>query len=128
MKSRLFLPILSMLAMCVVPNYAATAVLSEATETALRAAIAANDVVTIQCEGIILLTNTITISKSVILDATGRQNFGLSGSGSNRVIAIEQGVSAQLVNVSIVDGKAEAGGGILNAGTLLLSGCTLSNN
>ena len=53
----------------------------------------------------------------------------ISGSGKNRVFAVQNGLSAEFDNLLITQGKVVGnGGGILNQGTLTVNGCTLTSN
>jgi hypothetical protein len=53
-----------------------------------------------------------------------------SGSPAFRIFAVASGASLALANLTVQNGflPGDAGGGILNSGTLSVSGCTLSGN
>jgi predicted outer membrane repeat protein len=44
------------------------------------------------------------------------------------VFDVELGVTATITGLTIADGNYSAGGGIVNAGTLTVSNCTVSGN
>ena len=52
----------------------------------------------------------------------------ISGDGSHRIISVKRGATATIKNVTLADGKARSGGGILNRGKLIASGITFLNN
>lgn len=103
-------------------------VVNSCTEADLRAALAGGGLVTFACDGIIILTSTITISTNTVLDATGR-DVTISGGNAVRVFDVASSVEVTVVALKVSDGRhAAEGAGILNAGTLMLRGCTFSNN
>ena len=113
----------------------ATNVVSTPTDAALRAAIAIGGWVSITCNGTITLTNTITLTKNVILDASG-VNLTVSGGGANRIFYVPAGITLSATNLTLANGACIAtnssvpadGGAIYNYGTVVLTGCTLTNN
>ena len=112
-------------------------ILNECSDAALRNAIdttSVGGVVQVQCDGTVNLTQSLSLVRSVSLDATGH-HFALSGGGIVRVISIKEGVVATLSNLTIQDGKTansvirqDGGGGIVNYGVLTLRGCVVTNN
>jgi hypothetical protein len=60
-------------------------------EATLRAALEAGGTVTLACNGTILLTNTLVITKDVVLDGTGR-NVTLDGGGVVRVLLVQPNI------------------------------------
>ena len=112
-----------------------TNVVNTPTDAALRAAIAAGGWVSINCNGTIALTNTITLTKNVILDASS-VNLIVSGGGSNRIFYVPAGITLAATNLTLANGACIAtnssvpadGGAIYNLGTVVLTGCTLTNN
>src|SRR5262249_15377862 len=56
------------------------------------------------------------------------QQLAVSGTGDSRVFEISTGVAAVLDGLTITHGQAEDGGGIYNAGALIVDHCTLSAN
>lgn len=102
-------------------------------EGSLRAAIQKGGWVGIACNGAITLTNTITITNNVILDA---KNVSLTISGNNpfRLFSISSGATLSATNVVFANGcisnSVTANGGAIynDAGTVTLVSCVLSNN
>lgn len=89
--------------------------------------------------GMIALTNgEIVITNSLTFVGPGATNLSISGSNTSRVFAIRAtNVSVFISDVTICDGKAANGaagkdgangGGIFNAGFLMLSHCVLANH
>jgi hypothetical protein len=62
--------------------------------------------------------------------AGGTAGVTVDGNNTSRVLQVDSGVSAALAGLTIAHGKvvADYGGGISNAGTLSVTGCTLSGN
>lgn len=101
---------------------------TDCTETALRAAMAGGGVVTFACDGTILLTDTITNVSDTTLDGSGHQ-VTISGNNAVRVFQVNTNVSFTVVNLTIVGGKSRGGSAILNlGGTVELTGVTFSGN
>src|SRR5687768_11645807 len=75
------------------------------TEAALRSATREGGYIIFNCDGTIVLSNTIVITRSVVLDATGR-NVTLSGNGSVRIFEVTPAVELTLLNLNIADGLA----------------------
>ena len=112
-----------------------TNVVSSLTDAALRSAMTAGGWVSFSVNGTITLTNSITITGNVILDATG-VNVVISGGGSNRIFYVQSGVSLAATNLVLANGYAGAtaanpaqGGAIFNnGGSVSLTACLLTNN
>jgi hypothetical protein len=96
--------------------------------------------VTFSCDGTIALTQTIAISNTTTLDASGHA-VTLSGDQAVRVFRVENPATLSLVNLSIangmaagtnggpsVDGESGEGGAIYNSGTVNALGCLFTNN
>src|SRR5262245_26302976 len=80
-------------------------------------------------QGTIALTGgQLSITDHLTVDGPGAESLAVSGSGQGRVFEIGKGVAAVLDGLTITHGQAENGGGIYNAGALLVSRCTLSTN
>ena len=89
-----------------------------------------------------MVTETVTVDKSVIIrglvdEATPGTQMGIiqgtagvpDGNGApGSVITVQSGISVTLIGLNIRYGDAANGGGIENAGTLLLAGVTLYQN
>jgi len=106
----------------------------------LRTAIEAGGLVTLCCNGTILLTNTIRVSREVALDATGH-NVIISGGQTIRLFEVVAGVHFSVTNLVLADGAHTGasrfpppgdpgwGGAIFNdGGTIALVGSVLRNN
>lgn len=79
----------------------------------------------------VTLTSPLTLSNtshSITIDGSGAGPLTVSGGGSVQVFCIGSGVTATIANLTITDGSANGGGGISNAGTLTVSGCTITSN
>src|ERR1051326_4063517 len=110
------------------PAAHADAVVRTPTEAALRTAMTGGGKVTFACDGTISLANTISNNVNVTLDATGRQ-ISISGGNVVRVFCVDSNVTLNLVNVTIANGYAPNGAGILNNhGTVNGTNCTFSGN
>lgn len=114
-----------------------TNVVTEASEGALRQAIAIGGNVRLCFNGTITLSQTIQVTRDVALDAIGR-SVVLSGGDSVRLFRLSPGVSFSATNVNFAHGRyqAESGTGLPGeAGAILgtdatvqLVSCTFSNN
>lgn len=104
-------------------------VVTNCTETALRAAMAEGGTVTFACDGIIAIDDTITNSTDTVLDATGH-SVTISGRSAYRVFFNHSNTSFTIMNLEIADGRSVLGGaGIYNdGGTLSVRNCVFSNN
>jgi hypothetical protein len=122
----------SLVAALVLSNAGSTNAVQVCTEAALRAAIALGGWVSINCSGTFTLSDTITITNQVILDA---QNAAVTISGNNavRLFYVVPGASLTATNLTLADGSVTNnpadGGGIYNdGGTVMLVSCVLTNN
>ena len=102
-------------------------------EAGIRAAIAAGGgPYTFECEGLtrVVTEAEIVIDKQVILD--GESKLIVDGNEDHRVFSVPPSVTAELRGFTItrgLSGEVEAvGGGITNAGTLMLTSSTVSDN
>lgn len=103
-------------------------VVTECTESSLRAAMAGGGKVTFACDGTITLAKTITNTIDTLLDASGHQ-VTISGSNAVRVFYVNTNVVFALANLTVANGRAASGAGIFNAGgTVNLTNCTFSGN
>jgi CSLREA domain-containing protein len=105
----------------------------------LRGALAAaspGDTITFSTTGTILLTNdTLTLTKSVVIQGPGAGLLAVDGQNSVSVFAVNGGVQATLDGLTIqrgafllTSGSVRGGGGIYNNGTLTVSNSTLNDN
>jgi hypothetical protein len=124
----------SVVALVLTNTGGSTNTVSVCNEANLRAAIQAGGWVSINCNGTIILTNTINITNDVILDATG-VSFALSGGNELRQFYVEPGAMLSATNVVLEDGSVTLtnttadGGAIYNdGGFVTLVSCTLTNN
>ena len=83
---------------------------------------------TFSCSGTITLTSTLAIAADTTIDGSG-QNVVISGGGAVGVFVVNPGVTLNLNKLTVADGKADEGGGILNdGGTVTVSNSTFSGN
>ena len=102
-------------------------VVTNSTEAALRAAVAAGGTVTFASSGTITLSGTVEITRDTVLDGTG-QDVTISGGNAVRVFYVDAQVNLTLIHLNISDGRSDSGGGIYNAGTLTANLCSFSHN
>jgi hypothetical protein len=105
------------------------------TAAELEAAIADGGSITFECDGTIILTNTIHITEDTDLDGTGRgvTISGLTGANATnavRLFTVEPGVTLTLINLKLINGRSTNGGAIFvsSNGTLEVTSCIFSNN
>ena len=67
-------------------------------------------------------------SGNVNIQGPGAKMLTISGNAASRVFEIGSGVTANIDQLTITNGKADAGGGILNSGTLSVTNSTVSSN
>jgi hypothetical protein len=80
-------------------------------------------------QGTIALTGgELDIADDMTIAGPGAGVLAVSGSDAGRVFAIAAGVTAEIDGLTITHGRAEQGGGLDNAGDLILRACTLSHN
>jgi hypothetical protein len=115
-------------------------------EASLRAAIQNGRTINFGCDGTIVLSNTLHITTSTVLNASGH-NVVLSGGNLVRVLFVATNIDLTVNNLTIAngkivgtngvqgddnvvgDGESVFGAGIFNeGGRVVLSGCILSNN
>lgn len=93
------------------------------------ASAASGDDIEFSVTGTITLTSgELVIDKNLAIQGPGASQLSISGNNASRVFYINAGVTAELGFVTIRDGRANDGAGITNAGTLEVSGSTLSRN
>jgi hypothetical protein len=106
-------------------------VVTSATESNFRAALAGGGTVTFAVDGTITFGSTIVITNDTILDGAGQQ-VTLSGGGAVRVMTANPGVNLTLRNLTIADGNDSTidscGGLNSQANSLTITRCTFSNN
>jgi hypothetical protein len=80
-------------------------------EPSLRAAMAGGGTVTFECDGTIVLTNTLDVAADTVIDASGH-SVVLSGGGLVRIFSAA-GVSLSLRNFTLMSGHAAGSGGAM---------------
>jgi fibronectin-binding autotransporter adhesin len=83
---------------------AVAGVVSSPTQAALLSALAGGGDVTFSCDGTIYLTQTVAVTNSSILDATGH-TITISGSNAVSVFYVEPGINFTLVNLTVANGS-----------------------
>ena len=128
-KYLLTLIVLLALAVASAPTPAqAGGIVSVCDEANLLAALAGGGTVTFSCSGTITLTARITIAADTTIDGSG-QNVTISGNHAVRAFTVNTGVTLNLNRLTVVDGRADSGGGgINNSGTVTVSNSTFSGN
>lgn len=107
---------------------AQTAVVTNATEAALRAALANGGTVQFACDGTITLGSPITIASNTVLDGIGHQ-ITISGNQTVRVFQVPTNVAFTLANLAIANGVGTNGGGLYNdGGVVTATNCLFSGN
>src|SRR5437867_8853115 len=110
-------------------------------EAALMAAMNGGGTVTFDCDGTIVLTNTVIIDHDTVLDASGH-DVVISGNSTVRLFQVNSGVRFTAKTLTMADGLHQGangtsgvpggdgfGAGILNlGGTVNLIGCVLTNH
>jgi len=81
----------------------------------------------------ITLGSTLVIGVNLTISGPGQSNLAISGDNAIRVLYINPGVTATIAGLTVRNGRDDpsdpyGGGGIFNAGTLILSSSTLSGN
>jgi hypothetical protein len=79
---------------------------------------------------ITLTTGELLINKNLTISGPGASSLTISGNGASRVFEIAGGITATISGLSVKNGSADNGGGILvnNLAVLNLSDCVVSNN
>jgi CSLREA domain-containing protein len=110
----------------------------DGTHCSLREAInaanatSADDTITFSVSGTITLGSTlpaiVDAAAAGTLTIDGGGNITISGNNSVQVMIVNSGANLTLQNLTIANGKASSGGGILNGGTLTITNSTFSGN
>jgi hypothetical protein len=128
MRIRHLITILVLLAGGLLPSPAhAGGVVTVCDEAHLLAALAGGGTVTFACSGVITLSNTITIAADATIDGTGHVVI-ISGNNAVRVFTVNAGATLNLSGLTIANGRADAGGGVSNSGTLTVSNSIFFGN
>ena len=107
----------------------ADAVLNEPTQAALEAALAIGGRITVNCDGTLTISNT--VSNAAYVDATDHRLTltSLGGTNAVRLFTVNTGANFSLINFTLTGGRSTNGGAIYNnRGFLTLENCVLSNN
>ena len=84
--------------------------------------------ITFNVTGPITLSSELVIDKNLTIQGPTSPGLTISGGGTSRIFNINVGVSLSISNLTIANGKASTGGGILSAGTLTIISSTISSN
>ncbi|HEU0009372.1 MAG TPA: immunoglobulin domain-containing protein [Verrucomicrobiae bacterium] len=109
----------------------ADAVLNECSQPALETALAAGGRITVNCDGTLLISNTVSVTTNAYVDATGHRVTisSLGGTNAVRLFTVNTGASFSLINFMLAGGRSTNGGAIYNnRGFLTLENCVLSNH
>ncbi|WP_422927543.1 beta strand repeat-containing protein [Singulisphaera sp. PoT] len=77
---------------------------------------------------ITLTSGELEIDRNIDIEGPGAGQLTVSGNGASRVFFVTPDASATIAGLTITDGKAGEGGGILNYGNLLLQKATVTAN
>jgi hypothetical protein len=77
---------------------------------------------------ITLTTAELLIDKDLTINGPTSSGLTISGNSARRVFNIQSGKTVLISNLTIANGLASQGGGILNAGTLTITNSTLNDN
>ena len=109
----------------------ADAVLDECSPSALEAALAEGGRITVNCDGTLVISNTINVTTDAYVDATDHRLAitSLAGTNAVRLFTVNTGANLSLINLTLTGGRSTNGGAIYNnRGFLTLENCVLSNN
>ena len=95
----------------------------------LRAAQTNGGTVVLDVDGTFTLTNTLTITKNILIEAGSNRTVSISGGNAVRVFTVSRNAVLTLMNVGVVNGRSATGGGIYNdGGTVVALGCSFVGN
>jgi hypothetical protein len=107
---------------------AQTNIITDCTETALRAALAQGGAISFACDGTITLTGTLSVVSNTIMDG-GSHRVTISGGDAVRVLRVSPNISFTAANLTIASGRSDSGAGLYNdGGRLTLRYCIFTNN
>ena len=119
----------SLIGLATVPTILNAAVLTQCDEDALRAAIQQGGLIQFDCDGVVLISSIITISKPVTLDANGH-SVTLSGQKKNQLFMVGPEGELTLRGLTVADGYSVMHGGAIwvSSGILNLYQCRFLTN
>ncbi|HAM70236.1 MAG TPA: hypothetical protein DCM86_01150, partial [Verrucomicrobiales bacterium] len=80
-------------------------------------------------QAIVLTSGQLLLSKDVTIDAASLPaGIRIDGNHSSRIFEVASGVTTVMSGLTLVNGRASAGGAILNQGNVTLNRCTLARN
>ncbi len=112
----------------------AQTVITDCSPGGLAAALAAGGNFTLECDGVITLSQTLQVTRNTTLDASNHRLMlsGLTQAGLTNVIRlflVNPGVRLTLINLQLANGHGTNGAAIYNnGGFVTLQDCILSNN
>jgi uncharacterized repeat protein (TIGR01451 family) len=77
---------------------------------------------------ITLTSAELSLDRNLTINGPTGSSLTISGNNARRVLNIQSGKTVLFSNLTIANGIASTGGGILNAGTLTITSSTISNN
>ena len=77
---------------------------------------------------ITLKSGALELTKNLDIEGPGASQLTISGNSASRVFDVSSGATVTIAGLTIANGEAVTGGGIDNAGNLVLNHSTLSNN
>ena len=124
-----------MLSLWAASALAQNTVVSNNNPATLSSAVAMGGTVTFSFSGTITLSNTIIVTNKVAIDGTGYA-VTISGGSNVQTLVVYSNASLSLNNLTLTAGgqvsgqnnRANFGGAISNGGSLVITGCTFSNN
>jgi len=108
-------------------------VVGVADEAALQTALIGGGIVTFDCDGVIVLSNTMVIATDTVLDGSGH-GVTISGNGATRIFTVNANVNFVVKNLTLANGLAlvaggdGTGGALCNFGAVQIIQCVFSNN
>ncbi len=81
-----------------------------------------------QNKSIVLSSGELSITQDITITGPGANKLTISGGDTQRIFAIAEAASVSMSGLRLIDGRADAGGAIVNDGELSLNQVTLLNN
>ena len=98
---------------------------------ALAAAVSGDTIVfdpSLAGQTIVLTNGEMVIDKSITIDGSGAPGLTIDGDQLNRIFWIASDMTVLLKALTLINGAADTGGGIFNAGILTLESCSIFGN